>query len=98
MEKTYDTVVVGAGVFGAWTAFTLKRAGQAVALLDAYRPANSRASSRGGSGIKRTGYGADEIYTPWAARWPAPWRELSGGGRPPPFPSPCGDCPPTEND
>ena len=85
MEKTYDTVVIGAGVFGAWTALTLQRTGQAVALLDAYGPANSRASSGGESRIMRTGYGADEIYTRWAARSLALWREFCGGVEPPLF-------------
>src|SRR5437763_6164991 len=85
MGKTYDTVVIGAGVFGAWTAYTLRRAGQAVALLDAYGPANSRASSGGESRIMRTGYGADEIYTRWAARSLALWREFCGGVVPPLF-------------
>src|SRR5437763_898354 len=85
MGKTYDTVVIGAGVFGAWTALTLKRAGQAVALLDAYGPANSRASSGGESRIMRTGYGADEIYTRWAAHSLALWREFCGVVAPPLF-------------
>ena len=42
-KKTYDFAVVGAGVFGAWTAHFLRRSGMSVALLDAYGPANSRA-------------------------------------------------------
>lgn len=33
---TCDVAVVGAGVFGAWTAFHLQQAGQSVALIDAY--------------------------------------------------------------
>ena len=62
-EQTYDTAVIGAGVFGAWTAYRLRESGQAVALLDGYGPANSRASSGGESRIIRMGYGADEVYT-----------------------------------
>jgi len=46
-NKTYDFVVVGAGVFGVWTAHFLRQSGASVALLDAYGPANSRASSGG---------------------------------------------------
>src|SRR5712692_10249766 len=45
--QSYDVAVIGAGVFGAWTAYHLKRGGKKVALLDAYGPANSRASSGG---------------------------------------------------
>ncbi len=63
MAKTYDAAVIGAGVFGAWTAYCLRRAGAEVLLIDAYGPGNSRASSGGESRIMRLGYGPDEIYT-----------------------------------
>jgi sarcosine oxidase len=74
--KTYDVLVVGAGVFGAWTAFHLARRGQRVLLLDAYGPGNSRSSSGGESRIIRMGYGADELYTQWAMRSLVQWKEL----------------------
>lgn len=74
--ETYDTAVVGAGVFGAWTAFSLRQAGQRVALLDAYGAANSRASSGGETRVIRMGYGADEIYTRWAGRSLKLWQEF----------------------
>ncbi len=32
---TWDSIVIGAGVFGAWTAWYLRKAGQRVLLLDA---------------------------------------------------------------
>jgi sarcosine oxidase len=81
--RTYDTAVVGAGVFGAWTAYRLREAGQSVALLDGYGPANSRASSGGESRIIRMGYGADEVYTRWAARSLALWQDFfREAGRP----------------
>ena len=63
-----DIAVVGAGVFGAWTAYQLRRAGADVLLVDAYGPANSRASSGGESRILRFGYGPDAIYTRMAQR------------------------------
>jgi glycine/D-amino acid oxidase-like deaminating enzyme len=75
-SKTYDVVVVGAGVFGAWTAFQLARRGQSVLLIDAYGPGNSRSSSGGESRIIRMGYGADELYTRWAMRSLVQWKEL----------------------
>jgi monomeric sarcosine oxidase len=75
-HKTYDVLVVGAGVFGAWTALQLTRRGQRVLLVDAYGPGNSRASSGGESRIIRMGYGADELYTRWAMRSLARWKEL----------------------
>lgn len=77
-DKSYDVAVIGAGVFGAWTAYHLERAGKKVALLDAYGPANSRASSGGESRILRMGYGSDEIYTRWAMRSLRLWQEFFG--------------------
>jgi sarcosine oxidase len=75
-HKTYDVLVVGAGVFGAWTALQLTLRGQSVLLIDAYGPGNSRASSGGESRIIRMGYGADELYTRWATRSLVRWKEL----------------------
>jgi monomeric sarcosine oxidase len=72
----YDVAVVGAGVFGAWTAWHLAKRGQRVVLLDAYGPAHARASSGGESRIIRMGYGADELYTRWATRSLVQWKEL----------------------
>jgi sarcosine oxidase len=82
-HKTYDVAVIGAGVFGAWTAYSLAKSGATVALLDAYGPANSRASSGGESRIIRMGYGADEIYTRWSLRALPRWKEIfAQAGRP----------------
>ena len=75
-NQTFDVAVVGAGVFGAWTAYQLRRAGAEVLLIDAYGPANSRASSGGESRIIRMGYGQDEIYTRMAQRSFTAWQEL----------------------
>src|SRR5258708_1079798 len=75
-QKTFDVAVIGAGVFGAWTAWHLARRGQRVALIDAYGPAHSRASSGGETRIIRMGYGADEIYTRWSQRSLVQWKEL----------------------
>ena len=73
---TYDVAVIGAGVFGVWTAYQLKRTGASVLLLDAYGPGNSRASSGGESRIMRLGYGPDEIYTRSAQRSLRMWQEF----------------------
>jgi len=72
-----DTIVVGAGVFGAWTAWHLRRLGQKVLLLDASGPANARASSGGESRLTRTIYGADDVYTRMAWDSLEEWRWLS---------------------
>jgi len=71
-----DVAVVGAGSFGAWTAWHLHRAGIRVALYDAHGPANSRASSGGESRIIRMGYGPRELYTQWSIRSLPLWRAL----------------------
>src|SRR5829696_6427867 len=72
----YDVAVVGAGVFGAWTAYQLRLAGASVLLLDAYGPGNSRASSGGESRIVRLGYGPDEIYSRSSQRSFTLWQQL----------------------
>jgi sarcosine oxidase len=75
-SSAYDVAVIGAGVFGAWTAWHLAKRGQRVLLVDAYGVAHSRASSGGESRIIRMSYGADEIYTRWSQRSLAQWKEL----------------------
>jgi len=72
----YDVAVVGAGVFGAWSAYQLRLAGLSVLLIDAYGPGNSRASSGGESRIIRLGYGPDEIYSLSAQRSFTLWQQL----------------------
>jgi sarcosine oxidase len=72
----YDAAVIGAGVFGAWTAWHLRRAGKSVLFLDAWGPAHSRASSGGETRVIRRGYGADEIYTRMAMRSLELWQDL----------------------
>ncbi len=72
-----SVVVVGAGVFGAWSALRLARAGWRVTLVDAYGPANGRASSSDHSRVIRAGYGADAIYTAWATASLAEWHWLA---------------------
>jgi len=71
-----DVVVVGAGVFGAWTAWHLVNAGASVTLVDAYGPGNSRSSSGDESRILRCGYGRAEIYSRFARRSRELWSEL----------------------
>ncbi|MGI8732787.1 MAG: FAD-dependent oxidoreductase [Pyrinomonadaceae bacterium] len=75
-DRSFDVAVVGAGVFGAWTAYQLSRAGAEVVLVDAYGPGNSRASSGGESRVIRMGYGPDKIYTKSAQHSLALWQEL----------------------
>ncbi len=78
LNERWDTVVIGAGVFGAWTAWNLRRRNQRVLLVDAWGPGNARASSGGESRMSRTAYGPDAVYTRMAYESLADWRWLSG--------------------
>ena len=81
--SSFDVVVVGAGVFGAWTARQLRAAGKRVLLVDQYGPANARASSGGESRAIRMSYGPDDLYTRFSWRSLSMWMALFGElGRP----------------
>lgn len=80
-QNKYDVAVIGAGVFGAWTAWHLTKRGLRVALIEAYVPAHSRASSGGESRIIRMGYGADELYTRWSQKSLTQWKEFFAATR-----------------
>ena len=71
-------VVVGAGVFGSWTAHHLQNAGHHVTLIDAWGASHSRASSGGESRLTRAGYGKDSVYTRFAWDSLPQWQALSG--------------------
>jgi monomeric sarcosine oxidase len=73
---TYDVAVIGAGVFGSWTAHHLRRAGQRVILIDGFGAASSRASSGGESRVIRCAYGGDEIYSRFAQKSLGQWKDL----------------------
>src|SRR4030088_3495710 len=81
MTTRFDVAVIGAGVFGAWTAWHLGRRRKRVLLVDAYGPANARASSAGESRIIRMGYGADELYTRWSQKSLVQWKEFFAATR-----------------
>src|SRR5690349_21246935 len=70
-------VVIGAGVFGSWTAHHLLNAGHRVTLVDAWGASHSRASSGGESRLTRAGYGKDAIYTRFASDSLPQWQALS---------------------
>ena len=69
--------IVGAGVFGAWTAHHLQQQGHRVTLIDAWGPAHTRSSSGGESRLTRAAYGKDEIYTRMASDSLSQWKALS---------------------
>jgi sarcosine oxidase len=69
-------VVIGAGVFGAWTARWLQRRGASVVLVDQYGAGNSLASSGDESRVTRSGHGPDDHYPVWQRRALTQWLEL----------------------
>jgi sarcosine oxidase len=71
-------VVIGAGVFGTWTAWHLRAGGARVTLVEAHEPGHSRSSSGDESRIIRCGYGPDEVYSRFALRSLRLWREFAG--------------------
>ncbi len=78
-------VVVGAGCFGAWTAWSLRQKGLHVLIVDQYGPGNARASSGGESRVIRMGYGPDELYTRFSLRSLAAWKRLFEAAKEPLF-------------
>jgi glycine/D-amino acid oxidase-like deaminating enzyme len=76
-KASWDSIVIGAGVFGAWTAWYLRKAGQRVLLLDAFGAAHARASSGGESRLTRGSSGGDEVYTRFAFDSLPQWKWLS---------------------
>lgn len=85
LKRRWDAIVVGAGVFGAWTAFHLLNAGKKVLLVDANGPANARSSSGGETRMIRSDYGADAIYTTMSNASLSAWKSLSAKARLPLF-------------
>lgn len=80
-----DVAVIGAGVFGAWTAWHLVKAGLKVRLFDAYGAGHARSSSGGESRVIRMAYGADAIYSAMAAESLPYWQALSESASAPIF-------------
>lgn len=75
--RIVDVVVVGAGVFGAWSAWHLARRGFNVRLVDAYGAGHARASSGGESRVTRISYGGDPLYSEMSRLSLAAWDTLS---------------------
>src|SRR5688572_31438053 len=74
-------VVVGAGVFGVWTAHHLYAGGASVTVVDSYGAGNSRSSSGDETRILRRGYGPDGIYSDLADRSLMQWQALDTRSR-----------------
>jgi glycine/D-amino acid oxidase-like deaminating enzyme len=71
-----ETVIVGAGSFGASLAWWLARSGHGVTLVDQFEPGDRRATSGAESRLLRCAHGDDAPYTASARRAWALWGEL----------------------
>jgi sarcosine oxidase len=73
-------VVVGAGAWGAFTAWELRKAGHRVTLVDQYGAANSRSTSGDETRGIRSSYGdralTPELWTAWARKSIDRWRQF----------------------
>lgn len=75
-SKPTSAIVIGAGVFGLWTALTLLRRGLKVTLVDAFGMGNVRASSSDETRALRAGYGASAVYVDMVAKSLLQWKTL----------------------
>ena len=66
--------VIGAGAFGGWTAYHLRKRGYRVTLIDAWGPGHSRSSSGGETRLIRCVYGGDDLYIDWAHNAMDQWK------------------------
>ena len=69
--------VIGSGIWGACSAYFLKKSGADVELYDMWGPGNSRSGSGGASRIIRLAYGNDKIYSELTNKSFKFWEELS---------------------
>lgn len=69
-------IVIGAGVFGTWTARWLRRRGASVTLVEQYGAGNSLASSGDESRVTRSAHGPDDHYPAWQRRSLEQWLQL----------------------
>ena len=75
-EETYDCLVIGGGVMGAWAAVMARKAfGASVLLADQFAPAHDHGSSHGDGRIYRLAY-TEDIYVDMMLRSLPLWHEL----------------------
>lgn len=75
-----DVVVIGAGIWGCWTALHLRRMGAKVTLIDAYGAGNARSTSGDETRGVRSSYGdrteSPEIWMLWARESMNRWKQF----------------------
>lgn len=70
-----EVLVIGAGAFGGWASYHLRKKGASVTLLDAYGPGNSRASSGGETRLMQIDNDS-HVYVKSGIRAYGHWKEL----------------------
>lgn len=75
MAEEFDVIVVGAGLMGSATAWSLARRGRSVLLLEQFGAGHRQGSSHGSARIVRRGYN-DALYTRLSGQAFELWREL----------------------
>lgn len=75
MQDQADAIVVGAGLMGTATAWSLARRGLSVLVVEQFGPGNDRGSSHGSARIVRRAYN-DALYTALTGQAFELWREL----------------------
>ncbi len=76
-SSSAEIVVIGAGVWGSFTALNLRRMGAKVTLVDAYGPGNARSTSGDETRGIRSSYGDrddGELWVQWAREGMKRWR------------------------
>jgi monomeric sarcosine oxidase len=75
MRDEFDAIVVGAGLMGTATAWSLARRGRSVLMVEQFGAGHGRGSSHGSARIVRRAYG-DALYTRLTGESFELWREL----------------------
>ena len=79
-QSSSHVIVIGAGAWGAFTAWNLRKAGNRVTIIDQLGPANSRSTSGDETRGIRSSYGdrtlTPELWTDWARKSIEHWRNF----------------------
>jgi sarcosine oxidase len=80
-SSSANIVVIGAGIWGSFTAYHLRKRGANVTLVDQYGPGNSRSTSGDETRGVRSSYGSEpmpqrELWMRWARQAMIRWKEF----------------------
>lgn len=76
-----QTIVVGGGIIGLWTALKRKQSGREVTIIDTYGVGNTLGSSSDRNRVIRSFYGGDDVYASMVAKSFADWEWLESISR-----------------